>query len=81
VVSPQQSSFTLQQAAAALDIEPWRMSRLGRYLRIDVDDKCIPHAKIESAGKEDSADKRYMVVVNWLLGELRTRHHNGRLPE
>lgn len=71
------SSLTLRQAAAELNIEPWRMSRLGRYLRIDADDKCIPRSQIEHALDSESPDGRYLVILHWLLGEFRTRHNQS----
>lgn len=74
VASQQKPSLNLQQAAAELNIEPWRMSRLGRYLRIDADDKCIPWGQIDQARGKDSPDSRYLVILHWLLGEFRARH-------
>ncbi len=77
VVSQQESLLNLQQAAAELNIEPWRMSRLGRYLRIDADDRCIPREQIEQARREESPDSRYLVVLHWLLGEFRARQQSA----
>lgn len=74
VVSQHGPSVDLQQAAAELNIEPWRLSRLGRYLRIDVHDKCIPRSEIERARGETNSDNRYLVVLQWLLGEFRAQH-------
>lgn len=71
------SSLTLRQTAAELNIEPWRMARLGRYLRIDADDKCVPRTEIDRARGEVDADGRYMVILHWLLGEFRTRHERA----
>lgn len=74
MVSQQGSPVTLQQAATELNIEAWRMSRLGRYLRIDVDDRCIPRTEVERARSEECSDSRYLVILRWLLGEFRARH-------
>lgn len=65
--------FDLRQTAHELNIEPWRMSRLGRYLHIDADDKCIPVAEIERARAQTRPDDRYMIILHWLLGEFRAR--------
>lgn len=53
------------------------MARLGRYLRIDADDKCVPRTEIDRARGEVDADGRYMVILHWLLGEFRTRHEHA----
>jgi hypothetical protein len=77
VESQQQPSVTLQQAAAELTIEPWRLARLGRYLRIDATDRCIPRSQIELAHREGSPDGRYLVILHWLLREFRARHETS----
>jgi hypothetical protein len=75
VIGPD-APVTLRQAATELNIEPWRLSRLGRYLRIDADDKCIPRSEIHRALASDSPDGRYLVILHWLLGEFRARHEH-----
>jgi hypothetical protein len=68
------SPLSLRQAATELDVEPWRMARLGRYLRIDANDKCIPREEVERARRESGPDDRYLVILHCLLGEFRARH-------
>jgi hypothetical protein len=50
------------------------MARLGRYLRIDANDKCIPREEVERARRESGPDDRYLVILHCLLGEFRARH-------
>lgn len=62
---------SLRDAADALDIERERLFRLGRYLRLAPGDRCIPRDVIVRARTETDKEKRYRVVLEWVLGDVR----------
>jgi hypothetical protein len=63
MISP---SFTLRDAALALDVPTTRLLRLGRYLRIPSSEACLPPDVVIQAGLESDADDRYRVILHWL---------------
>jgi hypothetical protein len=62
--------LNLWEAADELDIEAWRLSRLGRYLRIDPGEKRIPANEIRSIATLAEPEHRFAAVRSWLLGRL-----------
>jgi hypothetical protein len=62
--------LNLWEAADALDIESWRLSRLGRYLRMDPADKRIPAAEVQRFSELEDAERRYAALRTWLLDTL-----------
>ncbi len=62
--------LNLWETADALDIESWRLSRLGRYLRIDPSEKRIPVADVQRFSEETDPESRYAAVRTWLLNTL-----------
>ena len=65
--------LSLREAADVLGIEPWRLSRLGRYLGIDAGDKCVPRGAVHQMAEEASVEQRYCVLRQWLLDTLHSR--------
>jgi hypothetical protein len=65
--------LSLRETADALDIEPWRVFRLGRYLGIDPAEKRIPLAEVERISRSDRVEDRFSGVRTWLLGSMRKR--------
>lgn len=66
-----QGYSSLRDAAAALDIEPWRMARLGRYLHIMPMDPVVPTAELERIRQQASSEDRYSAIRTWLLDACR----------
>jgi hypothetical protein len=63
--------LSLRQAAEALELEPQRLYRLGRYLRLAPGDPCLPPAVVARARAETGDEERYSAILDWLLGRLR----------
>lgn len=62
--------LNLWEAADALDIESWRLSRLGRYLRLDPADKRIPAAEVRRFSELSDPEHRYAAIRTWLIDTL-----------
>lgn len=62
--------LNLWEAADALDIESWRLSRLGRYLRMDPAEKRIPQATVQGFSALADPEVRYAALRSWLLDTL-----------
>jgi hypothetical protein len=66
--------LNLWEAADELHIEAWRLSRLGRYLRLDPSEKRIPVDDVREMAALGDPEHRYAAVRSWLLGRV-----NGRI--
>jgi hypothetical protein len=62
--------LSLRETADELEIETLRLYRLGRYLRIAPGDPCLPSGVISRAKAETAGERRYRIVLDWLLGNL-----------
>lgn len=69
--------LTLRATAEALDLESWRLSRLGRYLHIMSGTPCIPRTVVARARAESDWEQRYQVVLDWLLANVHGDSRRG----
>jgi len=63
--------LSLREAADMLGIEPWRLSRLGRFVGIDPSKKCVPRREVQRMVLSPAVDDRYAALREWVLGSLR----------
>lgn len=63
-------TLNLHEAADALEIEPWKLARLGRYLGIDPVEKCIPRDLVQRSTQADTEEDRYRELRHWLLDSI-----------
>lgn len=68
---PSGKGLTLRETADVLEIEPWRVSRLGRYLNIDPAAKCVPCPEVERMRQASDMESRYRALLHWLLEGVR----------
>jgi hypothetical protein len=61
---------SLRDAADALGLDSLRLFRLGRYLHLAPGDKCLPAEVVDRASTEADGERRYRVVLDWLLASL-----------
>lgn len=67
-----QGCVSLREAADELGLESVRLLRLGRYLRLAPGDRCIPLDVIVRVEAEADGEKRYRMVLKWLLDHLQS---------
>ena len=63
-------TLNLWEAADALGIEPWRLSRLARYLGIDPGEKRMPSGAVQDMAREKQEEARYCAVRRWLISSI-----------
>lgn len=74
-------ALNLREAADALGIEPWRLSRLGRYLGLDPREKCLPREEMLRIFQEDGVEDRYCALRLWLLDSLASDRASRHQPK
>src|SRR5579864_6864476 len=64
--------LTLRQTADALTLDRLRLFRLGHYLKLAPSDPCIPVDVMVRARAEENEERRYRVILDWILGRVET---------
>jgi hypothetical protein len=64
--------ISLRATADLLDLDPLRLFRLGRYLHLAPGDDCLPYDVVLLAQHEEDGEKRYRMVLESLLGKIRS---------
>jgi hypothetical protein len=62
---------SLRQVAAALDIEPNRLYRLGRHFHFAPGDPCVPRSVVDRAKAEVDLETRYRLILASILSRVR----------
>jgi hypothetical protein len=70
-------ALNLGDTADALHLDRQRLQRLGHYLRISSGDRCIPLSVVIEAQAQEDEEKRYRVVLDWLLENVRIGATSG----
>jgi hypothetical protein len=60
----------VRDAAEELDLEPERVARLARWLKLDPREQFIPREEVQRLLHEADAEERYNALRCWLLGHL-----------
>lgn len=66
---------SLRDAADALELDPLRLVRLAHYLHLAPRDECLPADLISQASSEMDRERRYGIVLEWLLEHLTAVAH------
>jgi hypothetical protein len=64
--------INLRTTADLLDLDQQRLFGLGRYLHLTPGDDCIPFDVVNRAQQEDDCEKRYRMVLEWLLAQIQS---------
>lgn len=64
----------LRTTAELLDLDQRRLFGLGRYLHLTPGDDCIPCDFVRLVQQEPDREKRYRMVLEWLLAQIQ---HDG----
>ena len=64
--------INLRTTADLLDLDQHRLFGLGRYLHLTPGDDCIPYDVVNRAQQEDDCEKRYRMVLEWLLAQIQS---------
>jgi hypothetical protein len=64
--------INLRTTADLLDLDQRRLFGLGRYLHLTPGDDCIPYEIIGRAQQEEDREKRYRIVLEWLLAQIQS---------
>ena len=68
IVSRDQTN--LRTTAELLDLDQRRLFGLGRYLHLTPGDDCIPYDVVRRVQQEQDREKRYRMVLEWLLAQI-----------
>ncbi len=63
----------VREAAGELGLEPERVARLARWLKLDPREQCIPREEVQRLHDVTDGEERYDALRRWLLAHL--PHH------
>lgn len=62
----------LRTTAELLELDQRRLFALGRYLHLTPADDCIPYDVVSIVQQEEDREKRYRMVLEWLLAQIQS---------